>query len=223
MHKNTRTHTLNGTLHPTRSMKMCFQHTKQKDFETLYVPTSNWHKCIYSFCRVLSLTTEGSRVKWADSASSHFTLYLIHSTFTQTLDSFWKGDHTHQFRGSSCGAIMSCLMSPPTQTLQHTFPTRDFHISQNLHFQISIWHSDVLHIGEIDPDYSSHHHLLGLNMMVSIILLLLRGPSPQSESPFPDPESTTAHSLPPFTLAGHHSYLPPPHTHPFVRALHHAS
>ena len=46
--------------------------------------------------------------------------------------------------------------------------------------------------------------------MVSIILLLLRGPSPQSESPFPDPESTTAHSLPPFTLAGHHSYLPPP-------------
>ena len=69
----------------------------------------------------------------------------------------------------------------------------------------------MLHIGEIDPDYSSHHHLLGLNMMVSIILLLLRGPSPQSESPFPDPESTTAHSLPPFTLAGHHSYLPPPY------------
>ena len=72
-----------------------------------------------------------------------------------------------------------------------------------------------------DPDYFSHHHLVGLNIMVSFILLLLRGPSPQSESPFPDPESTTAHSLPPFTLAGHHSYLPtPPHIHPFVRALH---
>ena len=62
-----------------------------------------------------------------------------------------------------------------------------------------------------DPDYSFHHHLVGLNIMVSIILLLLRGPSPQSESPFPDPESTTtAHSLPPFTLAGHHCYLPTP-------------
>ena len=180
-------------------LQMCLQYTKQKDFETLYAPISNWRNAYFHVARYFCIKLAKTVQIYIEADSAFYTLLLPPFYFHSNSGLFLK--RLFLWR-------LHVLFNEPAYTNRPTYISN----KRLSHFTKSaFWNLYFTLRCEIDVCWSWLLIIIGWNIMVSIILLLLRGPSPQSESPFPDPESTTAHSLPPFTLAGHHSYLPTPH------------